>query len=87
MQSRKQGAYLDDGNRFQHFPGYAVRMVDSTAFGDAFNGTLAVALLEDKSLQEATVIVNAAGALCVTRPGAQQSMPWRKDLDNFLNTR
>ncbi len=82
-----RGAYLDDGNRFQHFPGYAVRMVDSTAAGDAFNGTLAVALSEDKSLQEAIGIANAAGALCVTRPGAQQSMPWRKDLDNFLNTR
>jgi ribokinase len=62
-------------------------MVDSTAAGDAFNGTLAVALSEDKSLQEAIGIANAAGALCVTRPGAQQSMPWRKDLDNFLNTR
>jgi len=82
-----RGAYLDDGNRFQHFPGYAVRMVDSTAAGDSFNGTLAVALSESKSLQEAIGIANAAGALCVTRPGAQQSMPWRKDLDNFLNTR
>jgi ribokinase len=81
-----RGAYLDDGDRFQHFPGYAVRMVDSTAAGDAFNGTLAVALSKHKSLQEAIGIANAAGALCVTRPGAQQSMPWRKDLDIFLNT-
>ena len=81
-----RGAYLDDGNRFRHFPGYAVRMVDSTAAGDAFNGTLAVALAEDKSLQEAIGIANAAGAMCVTRPGAQQSTPWRKDLDIFLNT-
>jgi ribokinase len=48
---------------------------------------VAVALSEDKSLQEAIGIANAAGALCVTRPGAQQSMPWRKDLDTFLNTR
>jgi ribokinase len=82
-----RGAYLDDGNCFRHFPAYAVRMVDSTAAGDAFNGTLAVALSEGKSLPEAIGIANAAGALCVTRPGAQQSMPWRKDLDSFLNTR
>ena len=61
-------------------------MVDSTAAGDAFNGALAVALSENKSLHEAIGIANAAGALCVTRPGAQQSMPWRKDLDTFLNT-
>ena len=81
-----RGAYLDDGNRFQHFPGYPVHMVDSTAAGDAFNGALAVALLNHKSIQEAIRMANAAGALCVTRPGAQQSMPWRKDLYVFLNT-
>ena len=82
-----RGAYLDDGQHFQHFPGYEVSPVDSTAAGDAFNGTLVVALSEDKSLQEAIGIANAAGALCVTRTGAQQSMPWRKELDEFLNTR
>lgn len=81
-----RGAFLDDGNRFQHFSGYEVRAVDSTAAGDAFNGALAVALSEGKSLQEAIGIANAAGALCVTRPGAQQSMPWRTELDVFFNT-
>jgi len=60
--------------------------VDSTAAGDAFNGALVVALAEGKSLQEAIGIANAAGALCVTRPGAQQSMPWRTELDVFFNT-
>jgi sugar/nucleoside kinase (ribokinase family) len=35
---------------------------------------------------EAVPIANAAGALCVTRPGAQQSMPYRKDLEIFLQT-
>lgn len=82
-----RGAFLDDGHRFQHFPGFEVRPVDSTAAGDAFNGTLAVALAQNKSLPEAIGMANAAGALCVTRPGAQQSMPWRKELDDFLNAR
>jgi ribokinase len=81
-----RGAYLDDGIQFQHIPGYPVRNVDSTAAGDVFNGTLAVALSENKSLKEAINIANAAGALCVTRPGAQQSMPWRKELETFLQT-
>jgi len=81
-----RGAYLDDGSRFQHFPGYTVRNVDSTAAGDAFNGTLAVALSEGKSLAAAIRRANAAGALSVTQPGAQNSMPFRKDLEKFIQT-
>jgi ribokinase len=81
-----KGAYLDDGNRFEHFPGYSVTTVDSTAAGDVFNGTLAVALSEGKTIEEGIPVANAAGALCVTRPGAQQSMPYRKDLEAFLQT-
>ena len=81
-----RGAFLDDGRQFQHFPGYEVRAVDSTAAGDSFNGTLAVALAEGKPLQDAIGTANAAGAMCVTRPGAQQSMPWRKELEAFINS-
>jgi len=81
-----RGAYLDDGSRFQHFPGYTVRNVDSTAAGDAFNGTLAAALSEGKSLAEAIRQANAAGALSVTQPGAQNSMPLRNDLEIFFQT-
>ena len=81
-----RGAFLDDGRQFQHYPGYGVRTVDSTAAGDTFNGTLAAVLAEGKTLQDAIGIANAAGAMCVTRPGAQQSMPWRKELETFLNT-
>lgn len=79
-----EGAYLDDGQRFRHFPGYRVTAVDTTAAGDAFNGTLAVALSEGKTIGEGIPIANAAGALCVTRPGAQQSMPDREDLELFI---
>ena len=82
-----RGAYLDNGTQFQHFAGYTVRNVDSTAAGDAFNGTLAVALSEYKSLEESIDMANAAGALCVTQPGAQNAMPWRKDLEIFLQTK
>ena len=81
-----RGAYLDNGIRFQHFPGCIVPTVDTTAAGDVFNGTLAVAISEGKAIEEAVPIANAAGALCVTRPGAQQSMPWREDLEIFLET-
>lgn len=47
---------------------------------------MAAALSEDKSLAEAIRQANAAGALSVTQPGAQNSMPLRKDLEIFFQT-
>jgi ribokinase len=81
-----RGAYLQDSYQFRYFPGYTVDAVDSTAAGDAFNGALAVALSEGKSIEAAIQFANAAGALCVKKAGAQQSMPWRKEVDAFIQS-
>lgn len=67
-----------------HVPGHEVQVVDSTGAGDAFSGALAAAICEGKSLGEACRFANAAGALSVTKPGAQTSMPWRDEIDAFL---
>ena len=79
-----RGAFLFEGSRFAHFPGFSITSIDSTAAGDAFNGALATALTEGRSLDDAIRFANAAGALTVTRPGAQQSLPCREDLDRFV---
>ncbi len=67
-----------------HVRGFRVKAVDSTGAGDAFNGALAVALLSGKTLREAVRYACAAGALSVTRPGAQPSMPTRAAVNFFL---
>jgi ribokinase len=61
-------------------PAHAVLAVDATAAGDTFIGALAVALREGRSLPEALALGQAASALCVTRRGAQPSIPWRREL-------
>ena len=71
------GAYWSDGNDAGHVPTFPVDAVDTVAAGDAFNGAMAVALAEGKSLPEAVRWGCAAGALAVTRVGAQDSMPTR----------
>ena len=63
-----------------YIKGHAVDVVDTTAAGDAFSGGLAVALCEGKTLAESCRFANAAGALSVTREGAQTSMPSRNEL-------
>jgi len=70
---RKDGAAM--------VPGYKVDVVDTTGAGDAFNGGLAVALAEGKSLMDAIAFANATAALCVTQAGAAPSMPARTQVE------
>ena len=65
-------------------PGFRVDAVDTTAAGDVFNAAFAVALGDGKSLTDAARFANAAGAISVTRPGAQSSIPKRVEVDQFL---
>jgi ribokinase len=79
------GALLVRQNEAQHFPAFPVTAVDSTAAGDAFNGALAASLLAGLSLERAIVRANAAGALCVTKRGAQEALPTQHEVDALLN--
>ena len=72
-----QGAYWTDGVSGGYAPPFPVTAVDSVAAGDAFNGALAVALTEGQPLAGAVRWASAAGALAVTRVGAQDAMPTR----------
>ena len=65
---------------------YSVKAVDTTGAGDVFNGALAVALAEGRSMPAAARFANAAAALSVTRPGAQASIPGRDEVDKFMET-
>ncbi len=65
-------------------PGFKVEPVDTTAAGDVFNGALAVALAEGKPLRDAVRFANAAGALSVTKLGAQPSAPKRAEIEAML---
>ena len=72
------------GSRCVHIPALKVKAVDSTAAGDAFNGGLAVALLEGRPLREAVRFGAAVAAFSVTRLGAQASLPTRAELRRWL---
>ncbi|SCT32546.1 ribokinase [Staphylococcus caeli] len=67
----------------QLIPGYEKKVVDTTGAGDTFNGALAVALNENKSLEEAVKFANLAGSFSVTGLGAQGAMPYSIDLESY----
>ena len=68
----------------QKLAAFPVRAIDTTAAGDAFIGGLSVALLTNQPTMEALRWGNAAGALAVTRRGAQLSLPGRDELEGLL---
>jgi ribokinase len=81
----EEGALVVEGNRETRIPPYPVTVVDTTAAGDAFVGAFAVALIHGRSTLDAGRWGNAAGALAVTRAGAQPSLPARAELEEFLS--
>jgi ribokinase len=81
----EDGAFLATRDREEFFPAYSVDVVDTTAAGDAFSAALSVALVDGKRLEDAVPFANAAGALAVTKLGAQPSLPTRRELEEFLS--
>lgn len=76
--------YSEKGAQGKIIAGFRVKAVDTIAAGDTFNGAYVTALLEGKADEEAIVFAHAAAAIAVTRPGAQPSVPWRNEIDQFL---
>jgi ribokinase len=75
---------VDQDSPGVHLPPHNVRVVDTTAAGDAFVAGLSVGLGVGMSLVEAAKLGNAAGALAVTKLGAQPAIPTRSEVNNFL---
>jgi ribokinase len=79
-----KGALLATKDETTIISGYSVEAKDTTAAGDVFNGALAIAIAENKSLNEAIQFANAAAALSVTRMGAQPSAPKREEIEAMI---
>lgn len=79
-----KGLYFKNQQEEIWMKAFKVRVVDTTAAGDAFMGGLACALFENRPIREALRFANAAGALATTKLGAQPSLPSRKQIEAFI---
>lgn len=72
-------------NAFSYYiPAFQVDVVDTTAAGDTFCGSLVAQLSKGADLENALRFATAASALCVTRMGAQPSIPMEAEVIAFL---
>ena len=79
-----QGVYFATTDGGDFVTPFQVDAIDSVAAGDAFNGALAVSLAEGATLEQSVRMAAAAGALAVTKSGAQDSMPYRNGVEGLL---
>ncbi|WP_245286356.1 ribokinase [Bradyrhizobium sp. WSM1417] len=81
-----QGAYYADATSSFALRAFPVKVVDTTAAGDAFNGAFAASLAQGLPLREAVRKALDVAALCVTRRGAQSAMPTAQAVEEFLKS-
>jgi ribokinase len=67
-----------------HLPAFNVSAIDTTGAGDTFAGGLAAALAKGLEIDLAIEHAQAAAAICVTRNGAQPSIPYKAEVDALL---
>lgn len=78
------GALLATPRAIEYFAPHVVNVVDTTAAGDAFVGNFVTSLLNTGDLSTSMKWANAAGALAVTKFGAQDSLPTLQEVRQLL---
>ncbi len=77
----EHGCCVLDGDVVEHLAAHPVDAIDAVAAGDVFNGALATAISEGRTLIEAAQWASFAAATSVTRRGAQPSIPMRDEIE------
>jgi ribokinase len=75
---------LESGREIARAKPPKVTALDGTGAGDAFTAALVVSHHEGRDWEEALRRACAAGAIAVTRPGAQPSLPTAAEVDEIL---
>ena len=78
-----RGALFKDNGRYELVEAHQVEVVDTTAAGDSFTAALALEHSRGAGIAKAVRRALAAGALAVTRLGAQPSLPTAEEVDRL----
>ena len=82
----EKGACIFTNGEINLIPAYNVKAVDATAAGDVFTAAMIVEYLKSADIAAAVQYANAAGALTVTKAGAQQSIPTGSEVARFIGS-
>jgi ribokinase len=79
-----KGSFIINKDKAELFSAREVKVLDTTAAGDAFNAGLAFALSQKYSLEDAVKFSNVVASIAVTKMGAQSSMPNKSEVMALL---
>ena len=80
----EKGSYVYNENIQQYVNTIKVGTIDTTAAGDTFCGALAVSLVKNHDLISSVKFASVAAAISTTRMGAQNSIPTKEEVNQFL---
>jgi ribokinase len=83
----EKGSVIVSDEMEKQIPSYVVNTVDTTGAGDTFCGAFVAQWVEGVDLQDCVQFATAAAALSVTRIGAQVSIPYQKEVIEFMRNR
>jgi len=78
----KGAVYKDGKDSLRYVSSFKVDTTDTTGASDAFNGALSV--FWNQGIETAVRKACAAAALSITQDGAQNGMPFKEELEQFL---
>ena len=76
----EKGLFYSDGKEETYLKASAVKAIDTTGAGDAFNGGLAFGLSKEKSIKECLDLANKVAGISTTKLGAGDAMPLLKEI-------
>ncbi len=77
----EKGLFYSDGKEETYLKANAVKAIDTTGAGDAFNGGLAFGLSKEKPIKECLELANKVAGISTTKLGAGDAMPFLKDIN------
>lgn len=81
-----EGSRFFRGDEIIDVPAFVSEEIDPTGAGDTFAAALLTGLVEGKSIYDAGIFANAAGAFAVTKKGPMEGAPKRAWIDDFLKS-
>lgn len=79
-----KGSLYYDKNGYEFIDAIKTKAIDTTGAGDSFIGGFANMISEGKSDIEAIKYASIVGSITVSRKGAQNSIPNKKEVDNYI---
>ncbi|MCJ0932101.1 ribokinase [Virgibacillus halodenitrificans] len=77
------GSTYGDKEQLIFVPSFKTNVVDTTAAGDTYIGALVASLANETAMKDSMIYATKAASLAISKQGAQESIPYKHEIDQF----